>query len=105
VLDAGGQVSAVLDAADLVNAPSEVLREYCDRVGITYRAEATTWSSGDRSEWARSARWHTAVSNSTGFTATSTAYADTVDNNEALAAFSKHHEPFYELLAAHRLIP
>lgn len=104
VLDAGGQAPVVLDAADLVSAPSEVLREYCGRVGIAYRASATTWSSGDRSEWAPSARWHTTVSNSTGFNATSTAYADTVDNNEALAAFSKHHEPFYQLLAANRLV-
>ncbi|KOV78023.1 hypothetical protein [Nocardia sp. NRRL S-836] len=105
VLDAGGRTPVVLDAADLVTAPAEVLREYCDRVGIAYRPSATTWSSGDRSEWARSARWHTAVSESTGFTATSTAYADTVDNNAALAAFSEHHEPFYRLLAAKRLVP
>lgn len=104
VLEAGGQAPVVLDAADMVSAPSDMLREYCDRVGIAYRASAATWSSGDRSEWARSARWHTAVSESTGFTATPTAYTDTVDNNETLAAFSKHHEPFYQLLAANRLV-
>ncbi|MEU3644028.1 sulfotransferase family protein [Lentzea sp. NPDC034063] len=104
VLAAGGQPPVVLDAADVVDAPGEMLREYCDRVGIDYRASATTWSSGERAEWAQSARWHKGVSESTGFTATSTTYADTVDNNEKLAAFSKHHEPFYELLAANRLV-
>jgi hypothetical protein len=105
VLAAGGKAPVVIDAADLVRAPSAMLAAYCARVGIAFRESATTWSPGERQEWARSARWHTAVSDSAGFVDTATPYTDTVATNATLAAFSAHHEPYYQALAAVRLAP
>lgn len=105
VLDAGGRAPVVLDAADLVRAPEAVLRAYCARVGLPFDAAATSWSSGARPEWSMSERWHSAVSDSTGFVDRTTRYRDTVDNNPLLASFAAHHEPFYRELHAVRLVP
>ncbi|OXM42620.1 sulfotransferase family protein [Amycolatopsis alba] len=105
VLAAGGRAPVVLDAADLVSAPEAMLRGYCERAGLPFRAEATNWAPGSRPEWELSGRWHTAVSESSGFVDKTTVYADTVENNAELKAFSDHHEPFYHLLRDTRLVP
>lgn len=105
VLAAGGHEPVCLDAADLVARPAEVLRAYCERTGTEFRPAALSWSPGPRQEWRRSERWHVSVSDSSRIDARSTRYRDSVDNNEMLAAFSAHHEPFYRLLHDRRLVP
>jgi len=100
-----GMAPAVIDAADLVAEPEGTVRAYCARVGIPFRPEALSWERGDRSEWARTARWHGDVNRSTGVDGTRTEYAVRVDNDERLAGLYRHHLPFYEQLRQHRVIP
>ncbi|MCX4820785.1 sulfotransferase [Streptomyces sp. NBC_01142] len=99
-----GDRPVVLDSEDLVRRPVETVAAYCAAVGLPSRPEALNWQPGKRAEWERSDRWHTEVSNSSGFTAKSTEYAATVRNNAMLADFSARHEPFYQALFKERLV-
>lgn len=99
----GGPRPVVVDSQDLVDDPAGILRAYCAEVGLPFRREALSWSAGERQEWSHTARWHGAVSGSTGFSTTGTVYADTASTNPTLAGFSAHHEPFYRELHGERL--
>ncbi|MFI8951927.1 sulfotransferase family protein [Streptomyces sp. NPDC053750] len=101
---ATGQRPVVLDSEDLVRRPAETMAAYCEAVGLPPRPEALNWRPGSRKEWRRTDRWHTDVSNSSGFSARSTEYAVTVRTSASLAAFSARHEPFYRTLFDRRLI-
>lgn len=103
-VSATGQRPVVLDSEDLVNRPDKAMAAFCAAVGLPPRPEALRWRPGSRDEWRRSDRWHTDVSNSSGFIAKSTPYAITVHNNEQLAEFSARHLPFYRALHDQRLI-
>ncbi|MFJ9862932.1 sulfotransferase family protein [Streptomyces sp. NPDC101165] len=103
-VSATGQRPVVLDSEDLVSRPDRTMAAFCAAVGLPPRPEALHWRPGSREEWQRTDRWHTDVSNSSGFTAKSTQYAVTVHNNELLAEFSARHEPFYRALFDKRLI-
>ncbi|MDI6102981.1 hypothetical protein QLQ12_30640 [Actinoplanes sp. NEAU-A12] len=100
---AGGRPPVIIDADDLVRDPQGIFAAYCAAVGIPFRAETLTWQAGTRTEWQRTERWHAAVSSSSGLSAVTTRYADTVKNNPRLAAISAHHEPFYRRLRERRL--
>ncbi|XP_020903462.2 branched-chain-amino-acid aminotransferase-like protein 2 [Exaiptasia diaphana] len=60
----------VVDADDLLDNPSKVLKNYCKAVGIRYEASMTSWEPGP---WTHSnpgfcLGWHTSVEKSSGFT-------------------------------------
>ena len=92
-----------MDSADLIANPAATMAAYCDATGIPFRRSALHWSPGVRDEWRQSARWHTRVSQSSGFTQTATSYEVTTANNAMLARYSHHHEPFYRELRAYRI--
>ncbi|MEU9744191.1 hypothetical protein [Streptomyces niveus] len=100
---ATGQRPVVLDSDDLVNHPAEIMAAYWAEMGLEHRTEALSWQPGKREEWARSDRWHTDVSRSSGFTKAAATYEVTVENNATLAEFAAHHEPYYQSLYAKRL--
>jgi hypothetical protein len=103
VNDAGGHPPLVIDSDDLVTQPEATMAAYCAAVGLPFIAQAMTWEPGERPEWRRSARWHVAVSATSGFERREPRYTHTVETSEDLARFAAHHVPFYEKLRAHRL--
>ena len=103
VRDAGGDASVVIDSDDLVARPEATMAAYCAAVGLPFNPRALAWESGERSEWRRSARWHTDASASSGFERRERVYPHTVENSRDLARFAAHHRPFYEQLYAQRL--
>jgi len=103
VCAAGGE-AIVLDSDDLVDRPAATIAAYCAAVGLAFAPDALAWRRGDRHEWRRSARWHVAVSESTGFVRRPQEYARTVENDEVLARIAAHHRPFYDDLYAQRLV-
>jgi hypothetical protein len=103
ILAAGGAQPVVVDSDDLIADPAETMAAYCAATGIPFRQSALHWSPGERDEWRQSARWHMRVSQSSGFTLSSTSYEVTTDNNAMLARYTAHHEPFYRALRAHRI--
>lgn len=59
----------VIDAEDLLTSPDEVMRTYCEAIGVTYQPEMTKWQPGPVPGWDRHvcAGWHDAVMESNGF--------------------------------------
>jgi Sulfotransferase domain len=105
VADATGTEPVVLDGDDLVAAPEAIVQAYCARVGIPYVAEALSWRPKVLPGWQRTARWHTSVSDSSGFEQRSEDGAVDVEADPTLRAFLRYHQPFYEQLRARRLRP
>jgi hypothetical protein len=102
VHDAGG-TPVVIDSDDLVARPRATMAAYCAAVGLPFLPEALEWEPGARSEWRRSARWHTDASASSGFERRERTYPHTVENSAALSRFAARHRPFYDKLHAARL--
>jgi hypothetical protein len=103
ILEAGGAQPVVVDSDDLTHDPAATMAAYCAATGIPFRRSALHWSPGERDEWRPSARWHTRVSQSSGFMQSTASYEITTANNAMLARYSAHHEPFYRELRAHRI--
>jgi Sulfotransferase domain len=69
VQNAGGHPPVVLDSQDLVANPAATMAAYCAAVELPFIADALNWQPGQRSEWARSSRWHEDAATSSGFEA------------------------------------
>jgi hypothetical protein len=69
VQNAGGHPPVVIDSEDLVANPADTMAAYCAAVELPFIADALNWQSGQRSEWARSSRWHKDAAASSGFEA------------------------------------
>ena len=93
----------VIDADDLVNDPSAVIRNYCSRTGIAFDPGSLSWKPGENELWRRTQKWHEAVSNSTGFSIADRQYPVTVQNHAGLRAYYDQSLPLYEKLKS--LIP
>jgi hypothetical protein len=114
-----GRPPVVMDAADLMRWPAEVVAAYCERVGIPFLPDALTWRPSDRPEWELSSRWHADVAASAGLGVAGTgtvagtgnvARADgdprdglDVERHPVLGAYLRYHLPYYEILHARRL--
>ena len=104
ILAAGGAEPVVVDSDDLIADPAATMAAYCAATGIPFRRSALHWTPGERDEWQQNARWHTRVSQTSGFVPSTTSYEFTTANNAMLARYSAHHEPFYQKLRAHRIV-
>ncbi|MEU9107557.1 sulfotransferase family protein [Streptomyces xanthophaeus] len=98
-----GERPVVVDAADLVDAPEQIVKAYCEALAIPYLADALNWREGSRSEWAPSEKWHKDASDSRGFEKKSGGERVDVENHPVLAAYLEHHLPFYRELTRNRL--
>jgi hypothetical protein len=103
VQDATGADPVVVDGDDLVAAPEAIVEAYCARVGIPYVPEALQWKPQVLPSWERTARWHTSVSESSGFEPPRADGAVDVASHPRLGAYLRYHRPYYEKLHARRL--
>ena len=103
VRGATGIDPVVVDGDDLVAAPEALVRAYCARVGIPYMPEALQWEPKVLPSWQRTARWHTSVSESSGFEPPRADGAVDVEAHPRLRAYLGYHRPYYERLHARRL--
>jgi hypothetical protein len=98
----------VIDAADIAAAPRPALEALCDALAIPFDAAMLSWPPGPRPTdgiWAK--HWYAGVRASTGFSerrspAECSEPAALPPGLEPLAARC---QPFYDEMAAHRLIP
>lgn len=91
----------VVDAADLLRAPAEVLARLCAGLGITFDPAMLSWPPGRRATdgvWAE--HWYAAVEASTGFAPYDPRPAEVPVHLRGLVEQAR---PFYEELAAHRI--
>ena len=100
VTDATGVLPVVIDAADLVAAPEETVRAYCEAVGIPFVAGALSWRPGMDQAWQRTSRWHETAGRTSGFVRTEPYRPEAVTAEPRLAGYLEYHLPYYERLAA-----
>jgi Sulfotransferase domain len=105
VKDATGGDPVVVDGDDLVAAPEAIVRAYCARVGIRYVPRALRWQPKVLPGWRRTARWHTAASESSGFANRREESPVDVESDPRLRAYLRYHQPYYDELHARRLRP
>lgn len=98
VAAATGAQPWVVDGDDLVAAPGEVVRAFCDHVGIAYYPEALEWAEGSLPAWQQATRgWHEDVARTTGFVATTPAPLP-APLQAVAEAYAGYHRPYYERL-------
>ncbi len=103
VAERTGRQPVVIDAADLVRAPTATVKAYCAAAGIPFVPEALSWQPAQRPEWQPSRRWHETVAASTGFSAVFPGPGTVPD--AVAARYLRRHLPCYEALHARRLTP
>ena len=96
----------VVDADDLLESPKQILKAYCDGVGIEYEDHMTSWKVGEVPQhWQKrplSLPWrHTAI-NSSGFMKTGSV-SDEVTYPAVVRKAIEESQPFYEKLYSTRI--
>ncbi len=67
-LEQHGSLAAIVDSQELLLDPESVLRQLCDRIGLSFTPQMLQWDPGPRPEdgtWAK--HWYRGVHQSTGF--------------------------------------
>jgi len=86
----------VIDAGELLNAPEDILRKFCQLVDIEFDKNMLNWKTGGIKEdgiWAK--HWYSNVHQSTGFAKQSTSNRPLPSHCEALYEEAK---PYYDTL-------
>lgn len=97
-----GPAPIVVDADRLVRDPAGTVAAYCAAVDLPFLPDALRWSAGARPEWERTAKWHVAAGESTGFAA---AADREVRLDGRLLTYYLHHRPFYDRMVTHAISP
>ncbi|MDT0343941.1 sulfotransferase-like domain-containing protein [Streptomyces litchfieldiae] len=98
-----GETPVVIDAEDLMADPEGIIRAYCARMDITFRAGALAWRPETRKEWLPTREWHRDVSASSGFEVlTKKAYPD-ITASPVLHGYMRRSLPYYEELRSLRV--
>ncbi len=105
VVDLTGKVPPIIDAEDLQKDPDRMVRIYCDTLGVPHIPEALHWEKGHKKEWDMWEEWHVDASQSTEIHSNARRYETTVDNDPRLKSNFEYHQPFYEEMYRHRLVP
>ena len=59
----------VVDAADLLKFPNDIMQSYCEAVGLKYEKHMTLWQPGTVADRGHCMAWHDEVVKSSGFIA------------------------------------
>jgi hypothetical protein len=97
-----GRPPPVVDAADILARPAEILGQLCAALGIEFTPKMLEWRAGLRPTdgvWAPA--WYQSVERSTGFGAAPT--TATPELSPALERLAEQAEPYYDALWRHRL--
>jgi hypothetical protein len=93
----------VVDAADLLSAPENVLPALCETLRIPYDKAMLTWPPGPReTDGVWSPHWYSAVIKSTGFAPYT---PQTPEVPEHLLPLLNAAQPYYDELATHKINP
>lgn len=95
--------SIVLDSGLLLQNPESVLKQVCDRAGITFEKKMLSWEAGPKSYdgvWAP--HWYANVHKSTGFEKQSTSERALP---ESLKPLADQADQYYQLLLQHAIKP
>ena len=103
-----GSPPPVIDSDDLLEAPAEMVKNFCDAVGIPYMPEALSWEpGGDPSahSWWDGGSFHANLANSTGLTPQKRRYVELDAAPERVRRVHRRMKPHYDHLYQHRMTP
>lgn len=102
----------VVDADDLLDYPNEILKSYCEAVGLEHEETMTSWEPGPVPEWDVWAGWHEDALKSSGFKARvkknrnrACVAFDVEDLPPEVAGVVEECMPYYEALSAKKISP
>jgi len=101
IAQATGEVPVVVDSADILADPENLLQKICDHIGLPFQKSMLSWPKGghkDDGAWAD--HWYKSVWESDGFSKP-TAFPQTL--SPAGEALNAQAHPYYERLSKHRL--
>jgi hypothetical protein len=104
VVRSTGRIPPVVDAADLLAAPEQILRAFCSALEVEFSPRMLSWPPGPRATdgvWAK--HWYERVERSTGFEPQATDEPTALAGR--LAAIERECRPLYGKLREHRLRP
>ena len=95
----------VIDADQLQSNPGDIMRRYCDLLGLEFLEDSLTWEKGLPEQWTDWAKWHITVEASTGLEASTPkpleASLEVVQSNPRFREYYEHHLPFYQKMLAY----
>jgi hypothetical protein len=100
-----GKIPVVLNADDLVEQPTDIVQEYCSRIGIPFLPEALKWNppgNSDEIGWWDNRSWNDDLRVSENFQQTEKSYLKIQENPKLLSLYNLC-LPYYEQLNKHRL--
>ena len=105
MLQKTGKVPSVIDSNDLLENPSEIVRLWCQSVGIPFVESALSWEPGARDEvsWWDGGSFHANLRNSDGLKPQERNYVELSDTPDRVLEVYEKMKPHYEYLYAHRL--
>lgn len=98
-----GKNPVLIDADDLEDRPEEVVKAYCDVLGIKFIPEAMRWESGHKIEWDSWKEWHTDAAKSTGIVKNMEKFDFTLEDKPHLKEYYTYHLPFYQKMYQYRV--
>lgn len=103
VADMTGRSPAVVDAEDVIDDPSGVIKAYCEVVNIPFVPESLTWKAEFKPEWKTWEQWHLDAAKSTGFVKDMEQFDVTVHDVPHLTEAYESCRPHYEALYKQRI--
>ena len=101
-----GRAPPVIDSDDLLERPAEMVRAFCNAVGIPFFPEALSWAAGgDQSahSWWDGGSFHANLARSTGLAPQRRNYVALQDTPPRVQHIHRRMKPHYDWLHAHRL--
>lgn len=101
-----GKAPPVLDSDDLLEAPHEMVKSWCEAVGIAFMPEALSWEPGaDTAQysWWDGGSFHANLRNSDGLKPQARKYIDIATAPDRVKEIYEQVLPHYEALHRHRM--
>lgn len=103
IIELTKKIPPLIDADDLENNPSGIIKAYCNSVEIPYIPESLQWELGFKKEWDTWKEYHADVAASTSIHRNRRKYKDNIHNNLRLKSYYQYNVPFYQAMFPYRL--
>jgi len=103
-----GTPPPVIDSSDLLENPQQIVKAFCEAVGIPFLEDALSWEPGaDTSQysWWDGGSFHANLKNSTGLTPQKRKYVEIAEAPARVRHVHRRMKPHYDRLHRHRITP
>lgn len=109
VMNFTDQIPPVIDADDLVENPQSIIRAFCEKVGIVFKADALAWNPPGKKVkqmcWWEEGSWHNELSVTKGFSEQTRPEYLKINDSDRLKKLYEMCFPYYEKMYEYRIKP